>query len=235
MKTIGLIGGMSWESTTSYYQQINTLVSQKLGGLHSAKINLHSVDFAEVAPLQQSGDWDKLGCMLSDTAQKLEQGGADFVLICTNTMHLVAPQVQAAINIPLLHIADATAQTLEEAGINKVGLLGTRYTMEQDFYKGRLIENYDLEVLIPEDDDRTLVHNIIFDELCLGKIEPDSHRHYLRIINQLRQQGAQGIILGCTEIALLVKQQDTDSPLFDTVAIHAAKAVEFALENKEQA
>lgn len=223
MKTIGLIGGMSWESTTSYYQIINETVKQELGGLHSAKILLYSVDFAEIEHYQATGDWEKSAQVLSDVALKLEKAGADFIIICTNTMHKVAPQIQQRISIPILHIAQATADTLLEQGIQKVGLLGTKYTMTQDFYKEKLLES-GLEVLIPDDSGVEMVNRIIYDELCLGNIQEESKQAYLNIIEQLKNSGAEAVILDCTEIGLLVKQSDTDMPLFDTTLIHAQKA-----------
>lgn len=229
MKTIGLIGGMSWESTASYYRLINESVKKRLGGLHSAKLCLYSVNFAEIEAYQHAGDWDKTASMLINAAQSLEKAGAMCILICTNTMHIVAPQVQASINIPLLHIADATANNIQQQGIDTVALLGTTYTMEKDFYKGRLINNYQLQVITPNANDRQIVHKIIYDELCLGNIKDASRQEYLRIINNLIGQGAQGIILGCTEIALLVKPQDTSIALFDTTEIHALSAVDWAL------
>ncbi len=231
MKTIGLLGGMSWESTESYYRLINETVKQKLGGLHSAKIILHSVDFAEIEKHQHQGEWDKTAEILKRAAQGIEKAGADFILICTNTMHLVAPQVQAGINIPLLNIADATAEEIIETGIKKIGLLGTAFTMEEDFYKGRLESEYVLEVITPNAGDRQIVHQIIYDELCLGKTEDASRNEYLRIIDKLIEQGAGGVILGCTEITLLVKPEHTDARLFDTTTIHALKAVEEALSD----
>ncbi len=229
MKTIGLLGGMSWESTLSYYQLINEGVKQALGGFHSAKIVLYSVDFGEIEKLQHEGNWDKTAEILSEAAQGIEKAGADFVLICTNTMHLVAPQVQAGISVPLLHIADATAEEVKKAGIKKIGLLGTAFTMEQDFYKGRLQNEYGLDVLIPDEADRAIIHQVIYEELCLGNIQEISKNEYLRIIDMLVQQGAEGVILGCTEIALLVKPEDTNVKLFDTTKIHALKAIEKAL------
>ena len=229
MKTIGLIGGMSWESTESYYRLINETVKEKLGGLHSAKVILHSVDFAEIEKLQHLGEWGKTADILKQAAQGIEKAGADFILICTNTMHLVAPQVQAGINIPLLHIADATAEEIVKASILKVGLLGTAFTMEEDFYKGQLVKKYDLEVLTPNTGDRQIVHQIIYNELCLGDIQDASRDEYLRIIDNLVDQGAEGVILGCTEIALLVEPRHTSTRLFDTTTIHALKAVEKAL------
>jgi len=229
MKTIGLIGGMSWESTESYYRLINETVKVALGGLHSAKLVLVSVDFAEIEKLQHQGKWKETGNILSKAAQSLEKAGADFILICTNTMHLVAPQIQAEISVPLLHIADATAEEVTKSGISKIGLLGTAFTMEEDFYKGRLENEYGLEVVTPNQTDRKIIHQIIYDELCLGKIEDASRKEYLRIIDTLKERGAEGVILGCTEIALLVKPEHTATKLFDTTRIHALKAVEKAL------
>ena len=229
MKTIGLIGGMSWESTTSYYQFINETIKKELGGLHSAKILLYSVDFAEIEHYQTSGDWAKSAEVLSQISQKLEQAGADFIVICTNTMHKVAPQIQKQIAIPILHIAQATAETLLENGIQKVGLLGTKYTMTQDFYKEKLLEA-GLEVLIPDQAGITEVNRIIYDELWLGDIKDRSKQTYLTIIDDLKNAGAKAVILGCTEIGLLVKQADTALPLYDTTAIHAQKAAELSLK-----
>lgn len=228
MKTIGLIGGMSWESTVTYYQIINRLVKEKLGGLHSAQILLYSVDFQPIEECQSRGDWERSAELLSDAALRLEGAGADFILICTNTMHKVAPQVQARLHVPLLHIADATAGALKAAGIDTVALLGTKYTMCQDFYKERLIQA-GVRVLIPEAADIELVNHVIFDELCLGRLEDRSKRKFLRVINDLSQHGAQGVILGCTEIGLLIQQSDSPLPVFDTTLIHAARAVELAL------
>lgn len=228
MKTIGLIGGMSWESTVTYYQIINRLVKEKLGGLHSAQILLYSVDFQPIEECQSRGDWERSAELLSDAALRLEGAGADFILICTNTMHKAAPQVQARLHVPLLHIADATAGALKAAGIDTVALLGTKYTMCQDFYKERLIQA-GVRVLIPEAADIELVNHVIFDELCLGRLEDGSKREFLRIIDGLSRQGAQGVILGCTEIGLLIQQSDTALPVFDTTLIHAARAVELAL------
>ena len=230
MKTIGMIGGMSWESTSSYYTALNEGVKAKLGGLHSAKICLYSVDFAEIEKLQHQGKWDEMAVILTDVAKSVEAGGADFLMICTNTMHKVAPQIEAEIAIPILHIADATANRLVADGITKVGLLGTSFTMEQDFYKSRLIENFGIDVVIPNQDDRAIVHNVIYDELCKGIIKDESRAEYVRIVNELFAQGAQAVILGCTEIALLIKQTDTDVPLYDTTQIHAAQAVELAIK-----
>lgn len=230
MKTIGLLGGMSWESTQSYYQLINTGVKDVLGGLHSARIILYSVDFAEIAELQRLGEWDKTAAILSKAACSLENAGADFLLICTNTMHKVADQIEASIHIPIIHIADATAEHLLSDGINKVGLLGTQFTMEQDFYKSRMQQKYGIEVIVPELEQRELIHNVIFNELCLGEISPQSRDAYLKIVDSLYDNGAQAVILGCTEIALLIQQQHTNVPLYDTTKIHANKAVMLALE-----
>jgi aspartate racemase len=229
MKTIGLIGGMSWESTQFYYRQINESVRQRLGGLHSAKILLNSVDFAPIEKLQHEGDWGATAEILSEAAKSLESGGADFFLICTNTMHKVAQSVEQSVNIPLLHIADTTAEVLKADGVTRVGLLGTAFTMEQDFYKGRLADQHDIEVVVPEPLDREIVHNAIYQELCLGEIKPASKQAYLRIINELREQNVDGIILGCTEICMLVNQTDTQVKLYDTTAIHALQAVDQAL------
>lgn len=229
MKTIGLLGGMSWESTESYYRAINEGVKSKLGGFHSAKICMVSVDFDEIEKLQHKGDWDETAVILSKVAQSIEAGGADFLLICTNTMHKVADDIQTQINIPILHIADATAKQLQTDGITKVGLLGTRFTMEQDFYKGRLQDKFGIEVVVPDTDDQTSVHDVIYNELCLGSIQSKSRDEYLSIVNKLYQQGAQAVILGCTEIALLIQQQHTSVPLYDTTQIHAVAAVKKAL------
>ena len=229
MKTIGLIGGMSWESTVTYYQVINETIKKQLGGLHSAKCILYSVDFDEIEKYQVSGEWDKSADVLSEAAQALERAGADYIVICTNTMHKVAPEIGRRIHIPILHIADMTAAELQKQGIKKVGLLGTKYTMRQDFYKNILIEQ-GIEVVIPNDADVDVVNRIIYDELCLGKISEQSKDIYLDIIMKLAQDGAQGIILGCTEIGLLVRQPDTDIPLFDTTLIHAEQAALKSLE-----
>ncbi|MDG3085204.1 aspartate/glutamate racemase family protein [Vibrio hannami] len=229
MKTIGLIGGMSWESTASYYSVLNEGIKHELGGLHSAKIALYSVDFAEIEEMQHKGEWDKTAAVLSDAAKAVEAGGADFFLICTNTMHKVATEVQSAVNIPLLHIADATANKLKADGITKVGLLGTRFTMEQEFYKSRLVENFGIDVVIPNQQQRDIVHDVIYNELCLGEIKENSRNEYLKIIQELHSQGAQAVILGCTEIALLVQPEHTDVALYDTTAIHAQAAVKYAI------
>ena len=229
MKTIGLLGGMSWESTALYYRLINEGVNRRLGGLHSAQIVMVSVDFEAIEAMQHAGDWVAAGEALARAAKQVEAGGADFLLICTNTMHKVVPMVREAIGIPLLHIADATAQRIEAAGMETVGLLGTNFTMEQGFYKGRLVEEHGLNVLIPPKTDRDLVHRIIYDELCLGVVEDASREEYLRVIEDLRARGAEGIIEGCTEIVMLVQQAYTDVPLFDTTSIHAEAAVLEAL------
>jgi len=229
MKTIGLIGGMSWESTVTYYQIINETVKIQLGGLHSAKCLLYSVDFYEIEKYQASGQWEKSGEVLTDAAISLERAGADFIIICTNTMHKVAPQIQSKITIPIIHIADATGDELEKASINKVALLGTKYTMTQDFYKNKIISR-GIDVLIPNEKDIELVNHVIYNELCLGVISDKSKAEYVRIVRELSQMGAQGVILGCTEIGLLLKQSDTDAKLFDTTRIHATKAAMLAIE-----
>ena len=229
MKTIGLLGGMSWESTELYYRWINERVKQKLGGLHSAKIAMVSVDFAEIEELQHNGQWAEAGAALAAGARQVEAAGADFLLICTNTMHKVVPEIEAAISIPVLHIADATAETILAQKMKTVGLLGTNFTMEQDFYKGRLVEKHGLEVIVPPAADRQIVHRIIYDELVLGIVKEESRAEYLRIMQRMIDEGAQGIIEGCTEIVMLVQQEHTDIPLFDTTAIHAQAAVEEAL------
>lgn len=229
MKTIGLLGGMSWESTLSYYRVINEGVKHALGGLHSAKIAMYSVDFEPIEQLQHAGNWHDTAAILSQAAKRIEAAGADFLLICTNTMHKVAPEIEAAIQIPLLHIADATAEVLVDESINKVGLLGTAFTMEEAFYKGRLASKFGLDVLVPDEADRAIVHSVIYEELCLGKTEAASKAAYLRIIDALADQGAEAVVLGCTEIAMLVEQSDTGVRLLDTTAIHAAKAVEYAI------
>lgn len=229
MKTIGLIGGMSWESTVTYYQLINETVKEKLGGLHSGKILLYSVDFAEIEEYQARGEWDKSARVLAQAAKNLESAGADFIVICTNTMHKVAPQIREAIHIPILHIAEATADVLKAQGITKVGLLGTKYTMTQDFYKSKLVEA-GIQVVIPDETGVELVNDVIYKELCLGIIRPESRENFLSVIEKLRQDGAQGVILGCTEIGLLVKQTDTTMPVFDTTYIHATKAATAAID-----
>lgn len=228
MKTIGLIGGMSWESSAEYYRLINEQVKIKCGGLHSAKCILYSVDFAEIERYQTEGEWGKAANVLIHAAQSLEKAGADLLIICTNTMHKVAKQIQEAVHIPLIHIADTTANQILDHGMSTIGLLGTKYTMEQDFYKAR-VEEKGIKVIIPSEADRKIVHDIIFNELCLGKVLPESRKQYLKIMRNLKEQGAEGIILGCTEITLLVKPEHSTIPLFDTTAIHAVEAVEFAL------
>lgn len=234
MKTIGLLGGMSWESTIPYYRQINQHIKQQLGGLHSAKIILYSVDFADIEALQRSGDWDRAGELLAEAAVKLQAAGADCLVLCTNTMHKVAAVIETAVTIPLLHIADATAEAILQAGLSKVALLGTRFTMEQDFYKKRLTESYGLEVLVPDEESRALVHQVIYQELCLGLVKPDSRLQYQQIMADLVVQGAEAIILGCTEIALLVSAEDCAVPLFDTTFLHAQKAADYALEQEDR-
>lgn len=229
MKTIGLIGGMAWPSSQQYHEIINRGVHERLGGAHSAELVLVSVDFEVVEKLQHEGRWEELTTIMIHLAQRLEKAEADCVVICTNTMHKMADQVQAAVSIPLLHIADATAERIKQSGFTKIGLLGTKFTMEQDFYKGRLEQKHGLEVITPNTTDRDIVHNIIYNELCLNQIKDESRQGYRRIIQDLIDQGAQGIILGCTEIMLLVNQKDSSVPVFDTTRIHAEKAVEFAL------
>ncbi|HGY9612098.1 aspartate/glutamate racemase family protein [Vibrio harveyi] len=232
MKTIGLIGGMSWESTANYYQIINREVKARLGGLHSGKVCLYSVDFAEIETLQHQDRWNDTAIILAQAAKSVEAGGADFILICTNTMHKVADQIQQAVNVPLVHIADATAEQLVMDGIKKVGLLGTRFTMEQDFYKQRLIDKFGVDVVVPSSDDQAIVHDVIYNELCKGEVHDDSRQHYLTIIEKLVEQGAEAVILGCTEIAMLVESQHTDVKLYDTTEIHAKAAVGKALDSK---
>ncbi|RJX75440.1 aspartate/glutamate racemase family protein [Vibrio sinensis] len=229
MKTIGVIGGMSWESTTTYYQLLNLGIKHQLGGLHSAKIILNSVDFAEIEKLQHQGKWDETAVILIEAAQSLQRAGADFMIIATNTMHKVAEQVEASVDIPLVHIADATGQRLVDQGISKVGLLGTAFTMEQDFYKRRLTEKFGIEVVVPNGVQRQLVHDIIYKELVQGIITSQSKDDYCTIIADLAEQGVEGVILGCTEIGLLVKNEDCDVPVFDTTEIHAQAAVQEAL------
>lgn len=231
MKTIGLIGGMSWESTLLYYQQVNEGIKKQLGGLHSAKVVIYSVDFAEIEQYQSKGQWDLAAQCLADAGNRLKLAGADFLVLCTNTMHKVAAQIESHTGIPLLHIADATGELIARSGLKKIGLLGTAFTMEQSFYKQRLTDKFDLNVLIPNDQDRKIIHDIIYDELCLGKIKETSKKEYQRIMASLVEQGAEGIILGCTEITLLINQQDTTAKIFDTTAIHAQKAVDLALSS----
>jgi len=229
MKTIGLIGGMSWESTVPYYRQINEAIKQRLGGLHSAKIILYSVDFHEIEQLQRAGDWEAAGIILAGAARSLETAGAAFLVLCTNTMHKVASSIEAAVTIPLFHIADPTAVEIKRAGHSTIGLLGTRFTMEQAFYRERLSAGHGLQVIVPGTEDREAIHRIIYEELCLGVVKFESRNEYRRIMRSLASQGAQAIILGCTEISLLVNQQDSEIPLFDTTAIHARAAAEEAL------
>lgn len=228
MKTIGLIGGMSWESTQTYYRLINEKVRDQLGGLHSAKLILHSVDFAEIETLQHQGDWDATATILQSAARSVERAGADFLVLCTNTMHKVAPQIGQAVAMPFLHIADATANILLDDGIDCVGLLGTRFTMEQAFYRERL-EAKGIRVLVPDEQQRSLIHSVIYDELCQGVIRPKSRAAYLEVVSALAGRGAQGVILGCTEIGLLIQAADTEVPLYDTTEIHAEEAVRVAL------
>lgn len=228
MKIIGLIGGMSWESSAEYYRIINETVNARLGGLHSAKCLMFSIDFAELEVLQHQGKWDEAAECMIDAAQRLERGGADVVLICANTMHKLADSVQDHIRIPLLHIVDATAGKIQKMGFNTVGLLGTKFTMKEGFYKDHLSEKYGLHILVPSESERDIVHRVIYEELCRGEIHQSSKEHYLAIMEHLVSRGAEGIILGCTEIPLLIKQQDSQVPLFDTTRIHAEAAVEFA-------
>ncbi|ELY21613.1 aspartate/glutamate racemase family protein [Vreelandella titanicae] len=231
MRVIGVLGGMSWESTQGYYRALNEGVKAALGGFHSAKIVMVSVDFAEIEALQQQGDWHAAGELLASAAQSVERAGADCLLIATNTMHKVAPAIEQAVTIPLLHIADATAEQLTADGITRVGLLGTRFTMEQDFYIGRLEKQFGIEVVVPDQSERDTIHRVIFDELCQGRIKDVSRQRYLAIIDSLHAHGAQAVILGCTEIAMLVGQRDTKVPLYDTTALHAQRAVAWALND----
>ncbi len=230
MKTIGLIGGMSWESSLEYYRILNETVKEKLGGLHSAKCILYSVEFAEIEVLQHEGRWDEAARAMVEAGQSLERAGADLLVLCTNTMHKLAGELEAGVTIPLLHIADATADAIKAAGISRVGLLGTRFTMEQDFYKGRLEKKHGLEVFIPDETDREIVHRVIYGELCLGVIKPESRQAFTTIIEKLVKAGAQGVILGCTEIENLVRQEDSPLPVFPTTRIHATAAVDWALK-----
>ena len=229
MKKIGMIGGMSWESSIEYYRIVNQTVREKLGGLHSAKSIMYSVEFAEIEALQHLNRWDELASIMIEAARSLERGGADFVIICTNTMHKLYDEVQNNIQIPMLNIADATAEKIKMKGIDKIALLGTRFTMEEDFYKGRLVGKYGLDVIIPSSEQMEIVHRVIYDELCAGIIKPNSKQKYAEIIKRLVAEGAGGVILGCTEIGLLVKPDDSSVPLFDTTEIHAEAAVEYAL------
>ncbi|MFG2843644.1 aspartate/glutamate racemase family protein [Kitasatospora sp. NPDC048296] len=231
MKTLGLIGGMSWESTAEYYRLLNELTRDRLGGLHSARLVLHSVDFAEIEQLQAAGRWEEAGSVLAGAARSLEAAGADLLLICTNTMHKVADQVAAAVSVPLLHLADATAAAVRAAGLRRVGLLGTAFTMEQDFYRGRLASG-GLDVLVPEAGSRALVHRVIYQELCVGEVREESRAAYRRVIEELVAAGAEGIILGCTEIELLVRPEDSPVPVFPTTRLHAEAAVATALDGQ---
>ena len=229
LKTIGLIGGMSWESTVTYYKIINETVKEKLGGLHSAKCILYSVDFQEIEECQSNGNWEKSGEILGEAAYNLEKAGADFIVICTNTMHKVVNQIKEKISIPILHIAEMTAEKILEKGLKNIALLGTKYTMEQDFYKSKLIEK-GINVIIPDKNDIEIINELIYDELCLGTINSDSKKKFLEIVDKLRSKGAEGIILGCTEIGLLIKNADTDVPLFDTAIIHAEQAAIYSIK-----
>ena len=229
LKTIGLIGGMSWESTVTYYKIINETVKEKLGGLHSAKCILYSVDFQEIEECQANGNWEKSGEILGEAANNLEKAGADFIVICTNTMHKVVNQIKEKISIPILHIAKMTAEKILEKGLKNIALLGTKYTMEQDFYKSKLIEK-GINVIIPDKNDIEIINKVIYDELCLGTINSNSKKKFLEIVDKLRSKGAEGIILGCTEIGLLIKNEDTDVPLFDTAVIHAEEAAIYSIK-----
>ena len=230
MKIIGLIGGMSWESSAAYYRIINETMKARKGPLYSSKSLMYTVNFHEIEQMQHKGEWEKAGEVLVDAAQRLERGGADCIVLCTNTMHKLASTIESAVKIPFIHIADATAKEIKVRALNKIGLLGTGFTMEQDFYKGRLIDKFGLEVLVPVKQDRDIVHHVIYEELCQGKIEASSKLEYVRIMAELVKQGAEGIILGCTEIMLLVSQADSSVPVFDTTTIHAVAAVDFALD-----
>ena len=229
LKTIGLIGGMSWESTVTYYKIINETVKEKLGGLHSAKCILYSIDFQEIEECQANGNWEKSGEILGEAANNLEKAGADFIVICTNTMHKVINQIKEKISIPILHIAEMTAEKILEKGLKNIALLGTKYTMEQDFYKSKLIEK-EINVIIPDKNDIEIINKVIYDELCLGIINSNSKKKFLEIVDKLRSKGAEGIILGCTEIGLLIKNEDTDVPLFDTAVIHAEEAAIYSIK-----
>ena len=229
MKTIGLIGGMSWESTVTYYKIINETVKEKLGGLHSAKCILYSIDFQKIEECQANGNWEKSGEILGEAANNLEKAGADFIVICTNTMHKVINQIKEKISIPILHIAEMTAEKILEKGLKNIALLGTKYTMEQDFYKSKLIEK-EINVIIPDKNDIEIINKVIYDELCLGTINSNSKKKFLEIVDKLRSKGAEGIILGCTEIGLLIKNEDTDVPLFDTAVIHAEEAAIYSIK-----
>jgi len=234
MKTIGLLGGMSWESSLEYYRFVNEAVKERLGGLHSAQCLMFSFDFAQIEALQMAGDWDTAGRLLAEAAQKLERGGAECIVLCTNTMHKLARSIEEAVKIPLLHIADPTGEAIRAAGIDTIGLLGTRFTMEHDFYKGRLVEKFGLNVLTPDDAGRTIVHDIIYQELVLGIVREESRAAYQAVMNNLVSRGAQGIILGCTEIELLIKPEHSPVPTFDTTHLHALAAVDWALQEAEK-
>lgn len=229
MKTIGLIGGMSWESTSLYYKTINEYIKNKLGGLYSAKCILYSVNFEEISRLQKSGDWEKCGEILGETAKKLETAGADFIIICTNTMHKVIPEMKKYINIPVIHIAEAAYNRIAPTGIKNIGLLGTKYTMQQDFYKSILIEK-GLNVIIPDEEDIEFINNVIFNELCCGEIKAESKKKFLEIVEKLKNKGVEGVILGCTEIVMLISQKDIDIPVFDTTEIHAETAAQLSID-----
>ncbi len=233
MKLIGLLGGMSWESSAEYYRLINEDVRRRLGGQHSARVLLHSVDFEEIERNQREGDWKASADRLIAAAHGLQAGGADFLLLCTNTMHCVAEELADAIGIPLLHIADASGEAIRQSGASTVGLLGTRFTMEQDFYRVRLVERFGLKVVVPDPDSRELVHRVIYDELTLGTVDDGSRDRIVEVVNRMHEEGAEGVILGCTELPILIRQEHTDVPLFDTMAIHARRAVEWALDGEE--
>ncbi len=230
MKTIGMIGGMSWESSLEYYRIVNEAVKERLGGFHSAKCVMYSVDFEEIERFQHQGDWDAATEVMVDAARRVERGGADLLLICTNTMHMMAEAVEESVDIPLLHIVDVTAEAIHARGQKAVGLLGTRFTMEQDFYRGRLQDRHGISVLIPEEEERKVIHGILYNELCLGEIRSASRDTFRRIIDGLAARGAEGVILGCTEIPLIVNQEDYELPLYDTTALHARAAVTQALD-----
>ena len=232
MKTIGLLGGMSWESTTLYYRIINETVRERLGPLSSAELALYSLDFAQIDRMQRADDWDGIARLLADAAVRIEAAGADFLVLCANTAHKVAPEIEREIGIPLLHIADATAGEIRSAGFATVGLLGTKFTMEEDFYRGRLVERHGIEVLTPDDNERETIHRVIFDELCAGKVRDGSRAGYVKIIEGLAARGAEAVVLGCTEIPLLIGPADSPIPVFDTTAIHARRAVEWSLEGE---
>ena len=233
MRTLGLLGGMSWESTTEYYRLLNRGVADRLGGLHSARILLHSVDFAEVAALQQAGDWAAAGELLGNAARGLERNGASAIVLATNTMHQVASEIEKAISVPLLHIVDPTGEAMARHGVRRAGLLGTRYTMELPFWSDRLRSRYGIDLVVPDEFDRALIHRVIFDELCRGRIDATSRSQYVAVTERLREQGAEAVIFGCTEIGLLMKPDDVSLPSFDTTVLHAAAAVAFALSDRQ--